>query len=258
VASDLAAELGATVVEDVAAAVEAAPIVLSVLANGPVTEAALTAPDVLAASTSDTIVVDMGTSGVATAQRLAATITGAGAAFVDGPVSGSVATVEAGQLLVMASGDEAAIDRVEPVLGAFSKRVARLGDPGNGQAMKLAVNLVVHGLNTVLSEALALADTAGVDRARAYDVLQDSVVASPFVDYKRAAFLEEDDAVAFTLALVGKDLGLIRDLAASLGVPVRATDAAAQSVAGAVERGRGDQDMARLCADILDQVGVDD
>ena len=86
--------------------------------------------------------------------------------------------------------------------------------------MKLAVNLVVHDLNAAVSEALIIAKRAGIAAEDAYDVFQDSVIAAPFVVYKRAAFLDPETPVAMSLDLVHKDLRLITGLADELGVPV--------------------------------------
>lgn len=112
--------------------------------------------------------------------------------------------------------------------------------------MKLSVNLVVHGLNAVVSEALQLAETAGITRKDAYDVLQESVVAAPFVKYKRAAFLDENEPVAMSLNLVHKDLELIADLADRVGSRAPVTASVARAVGGALDAGMGAFDMAAL------------
>jgi len=121
-----------------------------------------------------------------------------------------------------------------------------VGPAGSGQVMKLAVNLVVHGLNASLSEALVLAGSAGIPREQAYDVFQESVVAAPFVTYKRAAFTDEATPVAMSLTLVDKDLGLIEAFAADNGVSIAATRAVRSEVAAACIAGFGDRDMAAL------------
>ena len=84
--------------------------------------------------------------------------------------------------------------RPEPILAAFAKRVVYVGAAGSGQAMKLAVNLVVFTLNSAVSEALTLATSAGVRPEAGYDIFQDSVIAAPFVNYKRAGIPRRDDA----------------------------------------------------------------
>jgi 3-hydroxyisobutyrate dehydrogenase-like beta-hydroxyacid dehydrogenase len=241
----LAASLpdGVTAAGTAADAVSRADVVLSMLADGDATCAVLLDTLVVSSRRPEAVVVDLATSGVTAARRLAAEL---GAAFVDAPVSGSVPAVEAGSLLVMASGPEAAIEAAEPVLASFARAVLRVGDAGAGQAMKLAVNLVVHDLNAALSEALVLAESAGITRENAYDVLQQSVVGAPFVQYKRAAFLDPAAPVAMSLDLVLKDLRLILELAADLDAPAAVTAAALDVVARSVGAGHGGEDMAAL------------
>jgi 3-hydroxyisobutyrate dehydrogenase len=239
-------EGSAIVADGAAAAVRGAGVVLSMLADGDVTRAVLLDTELLGALGRGTVVCDLATSGVAAAKELAAGLAAAGARFVDAPVSGSVPSVEAGTLLVMAAGTPAAIEAARTVLESFARTVLRVGDPGSGQAMKLAVNLVVHNLNAAVSEALVLAERAGISRQSAYDVLQASVVGAPFVQYKRAAFLDPATPVAMSLDLVLKDLSLITALAAELDVPSQVTGSARAWVRAACEAGLGAADMSAL------------
>ncbi len=229
-----------------AEAVSGRAVVLSMLADGAVTCEVLLDTSVLEALAPGTVVCDLATSGVAAAQELQRGLLAFGAGFVDAPVSGSVPAVDAGTLLVMAGGDATVIDAATPVLESFARKVVRVGEVGAGQAMKLAVNLVVHGLNAALSEALVLAEHAGITRRDAYDVLQDSVVAAPFVTYKRAAFLDPATPVAMSLDLVLKDLRLIMELAEGLSVEAPVTQSVRESVAAACDAGWGARDMAGL------------
>jgi 3-hydroxyisobutyrate dehydrogenase-like beta-hydroxyacid dehydrogenase len=242
----LADECGATLADSPADAVRGASVVISTLASGPVTLAVLLDPAVLAALGPGAVVCDMATSGVDAARQLDTGILGAGARFVDAPVSGSVPTVAAGQLLVMASGDADAVDDARPVLAAFAKEVVHVGAAGAGQAMKLSVNLVVHALNAAVSEALTLATSAGVRPEAAYDIFQSSVVAAPFVNYKRPAFLDPSTPVAMSLELTEKDLMLITAFAAEQGVPSLVAEATRDEVAKACAAGFGERDMAAL------------
>ncbi|MGH3507580.1 MAG: NAD-binding protein, partial [Nocardioidaceae bacterium] len=99
--------------------------------------------------------------------------------------------------------------------------------------------------------ALVLAEKAGIDLERAYDVLQASAAGAPYVTYKRAAFLDpENSPVAFTLALVAKDQGLIEQLATEVDTTMVLGDAARQLVADAVEAGLGERDMAAIAEHI--------
>lgn len=245
-ADELAASTGVIAADSAAAAVRDADVVISMLASGTITSAVLLEDAVLSALEPGTIVCDMATSGVAAARELDAVLTERGQRFVDAPVSGSVPTIEAGQLLVMASGSASGVADIEPILAAFAKRVVYVGAAGAGQAMKLAVNLVVHTLNSALSEALTLATSAGVAPEAAYDIFEDSVIAAPFVHYKRPAFLDPATPVAMSLSLTEKDLQLITSFAAAQRVPSSVADAVRDQVSAAVQAGLGDQDMAAL------------
>lgn len=227
-------------------AVRGANAVLSVLADGSATRAVLLSDDVLDAMGEGCLVVDLATSGVATALAVADGLRAAGQRFVDAPVSGSVPAVEAGTLLVMAAGHDDDVAEAADVLGAFAREVLRVGDVGAGQAMKLAVNLVVHDLNAAVAEALQLAESSGVTRELAYDVLERSVVAAPFVTYKRAAFLDPDTPTAMALELVAKDLRLICEQAEGAGLPLPVTRQVSSRVADVVASGWGARDMADL------------
>jgi 3-hydroxyisobutyrate dehydrogenase len=234
------------VAESPAHAVATADFVLVMLASGVISEAVLLADDVVAAIRPNAIVCDLGTSGVSAAHNVSAALAAAGKRFVDAPVSGSVPTVAAGQLLIMASGDPDDIAQLTPILEAFAKLVVRVGAAGSGQAMKLAVNLVVHQLNAAVSEALVLATRAGIHANAAYDVFQASVIGAPFLQYKRAAFLSEGTPVAMSLDLTAKDLGLIAGFADSLSLPAVATRAVRSEVEAACNAGFGSRDMADL------------
>jgi len=234
---------GITVTSDAAGAVRGRDLVIAMLADGAAARAVLLDSSVRSALSPGTIVCDMSTSGVGTARDLAAAI---GDTFVDAPVSGSVPAVEAGTLLVMAAGADAAVETARAVLSAVADRIVVVGSPGAGQAMKLAVNLVLHDLNAALSEALVLAERAGLDRSRAYEVLGQSVVGAPYVHYKRSAFLDEDAPVAMSLALVAKDLGLICELASAVGSPAPVTGSVLRRVQQACAAGLDGADMAAL------------
>jgi 3-hydroxyisobutyrate dehydrogenase-like beta-hydroxyacid dehydrogenase len=240
-----------TVASAPAAAVDGCDVVIAMLANGQVTQDILLAQETLDALSPDVVVADMGTSGVATARALDDVLTARGVRFVDAPVSGSVPTVAAGQLLVMASGSAAGVDAARPVFLSMAKEVSFLGRAGNGQSMKLAVNLVVHALNSAVSEALALAVKSGIDAGEAYRVFEESVVGAPFVRYKRAAFLEPSTPVAMSLSLVLKDLTLIRERADELGLRAEVLSAVASEIARACDEGRGSEDMAALARVLL-------
>ena len=134
--------------------------------------------------------------------------------------------------------------RLAAPLAALTTRQLHLGPGGAGAAMKLAVNIMIAATNQAVAEALALAADAGITPARAYDTLAASAVSSPFLGYKRDAYLAEDDApVAFTAALMAKDLELALSLAGPADLALPVVTAARRSLADACAAGYADADF---------------
>jgi 3-hydroxyisobutyrate dehydrogenase-like beta-hydroxyacid dehydrogenase len=189
----------------------------------------------------------MSTIGPTAAAELAAEALRRDVFLLDAPVSGSVSVAEEAQLFAMVGGDREAYERATPVLDAMTKGHVLLGPSGAGAAMKVAVNSMIAVTNESLAETLALAERFGIERERAYDVLAGGALASPFVLYKRSAFLHpETQPVAFTTTLMRKDTALAQDLAARLGVRIPATEAAAGVLDEALGSGLADADMASV------------
>jgi len=243
-----AEKLGVPVAATPRDAAEGADAVVVSLADDAAVGSVYGAADGLVAGLSEgAVVLETSTVHPDTVRALAPLVTRRGATLLDTPVSGSVSVVERGELTVMVGGDAAALERVRPVLDAFAARVFHLGALGNGAVMKLVVNSVVHALNQALSEALVLAEKAGLPREAAYEVLAASAVAAPFVQYKRAAFEHPDDTpVAFMLDLVAKDLALIDDLAGGVGARMDQLAANRAVVAAAIEAGYGTRDLSAI------------
>lgn len=246
-ADALADELGVRAVGTAREAAQA-PVVVSSLADDAAVEAAYDGPDGLIAGLSpDTVVAETSTVDPDTVVAMAPRVAETGASLLDAPVSGSVPAVEAGGLAFMVGGDAAAVERATPVFDVLGKRTFHLGDIGTGAGMKLAVNGVVHALNAALSEALVLAERAGIDREVAWEVFGAGAAGAPFVTYKQAAFMSpEDTPPAFSLELVAKDLELITGLAERLGVPAEQARTNLTLAQRATEDGHGDRDMSWL------------
>ena len=247
-AAALAARTGAEVAASARAAAASAGVVVVSLADDAAVAAVYEGTDWLVAGLRPgAVVAETSTVSPETVRALAGPVSAAGATLLDAPVSGSVPVVERGEVTVLAGGDAAALDAARPVLAAFASRVLHLGPLGSGATMKLVVNGVVHSLNQALSEALVLAERAGIDRRAAYEVFAASAVAAPFVHYKRAAFEEPDGTpVAFRLDLVAKDLALLEALAAANGARMDQADTNRRLVGEALAAGYADRDISAM------------
>jgi len=245
------AEAGVRVAASPADGARDADAVILMLADGAAAQAV--AADALTVLEPGSVVVDMGTSGPIADRAIAAACAARGVGFVDAPVSGSIALARAATLTLFVGGSPEDVERVRPALVALSRAQHHLGEVGTGATTKLAVNSMIAVTNESISELLVLCERAGLERAAAYAALADSALASPFVHYKQAAFLDPDnEPVGFTPSLMLKDLALAGALASELGVELPAADAARAVLERTIAAGHGDDDLVRV-ADTLRQ-----
>ncbi|MBO0770578.1 MAG: NAD(P)-dependent oxidoreductase [Actinobacteria bacterium] len=244
-AASLAAA-GAVLAESPQALAAECDLVITMLSDGQAVRAVMCGPDgVLPALRAGAIAVDMSTIGPSAAREIAAEAAAHGAGFLDAPVSGSVTLAEQGTLTVMAGGPPEIFERARPVLAQLSKTQLYLGPSGAGAAMKLAVNILIAATNQAIAEALTVAVQSGIGQAAAYDTLASSAVASPFIAYKREAFLNPGTTpVSFTTELMSKDLQLAMDVAGDTRLPV--TTASKQFLDACSAAGFADEDFASV------------
>jgi 3-hydroxyisobutyrate dehydrogenase-like beta-hydroxyacid dehydrogenase len=252
-AERLAAELGGgRVVDTPAEAAAAADIVITMLANDAAVRSAFLDPGGLVVGAGPgNVLVDMSTVEPSTILSVAPAVRATGAGLLDAPVSGSVHLAAAGTLTIMVGGDEADLTRARPALEALARTIFHLGPLGTGAAMKLAVNILIFAINASLSEAIVLSEAAGIPRAQAYEVIAASAAGAPYVAYKRAAFLDpEATPVGFALELADKDLRLISDTAARLGLELPQTRATHQLIQEAISHGHAADDLAAIATEL--------
>lgn len=117
------------------------------------------------------VFVIAGTHGLAATRAIGATLA-AGARVVDAPVVFGAAGARDGSLLSLCGGAVEDVDRVRPVLAAYSGRgVEHVGPLGAGQITK-ACNNLLHWIHSVGNfEAIALAKRYGLDGERMRQVL---------------------------------------------------------------------------------------
>ena len=222
-AERLAREIDATVCSTPRDLAERSDFVITMLANDDSSTLVHEGDDGLfAASGGATHLVAMGTLSPGHVRRLAEHA--GDRTVIDAPVSGSIDAARDAQLMIMVGADEATLEPVRPVLAAMSREIICLGATGAGATMKLAVNMLIHGLNQTVAEALTLAEAAGIDPSVAYRAFELSAAAAPMLHYRKPLYLDEAaNPVSFALSLAGKDVRLAIDLGAELGVPLPQT-----------------------------------
>ena len=226
-----------------------AGIVITMLPDTPDVQAIVSGPDgVLEGLRPGAVLIDMSSISPDTTRRLAARVAERGGAMLDAPVSGGEIGAKNGTLSIMVGGDEAAFERVRPVLAAMgaADRIIRIGPSGAGQVCKICNQMAIGGALAGVSEAFALARAAGLDAALVRQALLGGFAASRVLEVHGERLLTGQFAPGFRTALYQKDLRLAAEAAQSLNVRTNATHAVSALVDALSAAGAGHLDYAAI------------
>src|SRR6476646_12010286 len=217
------ARKGARVADTPADAVRDVDLVMYSLSNDQaIEEVVFGANGILSGIKEGQIAINMSTVLPATSLREAAGYAKRGADFLDGPVFGSRQESADAKLWIMAAGNKAIFEKVQPVLEHLGQTIHYLGKNGNAAAMKLVGNLIVALELEALGEGLVLAEKAGLDLGTVMEVVKVADFRSPLLVGNGQNILKRDFSASFALKLMLKDAGLIEKFAGSLRSPIPA------------------------------------
>lgn len=226
-------------------AVAGADAVVIMVATGPQLQDVLFGEAGIADSlTAETTVLVMSTVGPAAVEAAATQLAPVTTRFVDAPVSGGVARAGTGDLLVMVGGAAEDIERVTPLLDAMASNYPVVGARvGDGQRFKV-VNQLLCGVHIAAAgEALALADSMGLDVDQCHKVLNTGAAHSFMFNDRGARMVDEDfDNVRSALDIFVKDMSLVTDAARAVAQPVPLASAAEQLYVRGRREGLGRKD----------------
>jgi len=178
--------------------------------------------DLVSAMSPGAVLVVHTTGSPRTAQAIAAGSPGID--VVDAAVSGGPHNIAAGEVTLFAGGSDAAVERARPVLAAYGDPILHVGPLGAGQAVKLTNNTLFAAQIGLLREAVALGGRLGVDEAKLLEAITHGSGASRVAGFVAAggsvsAFVEQ------TAEFIGKDVDVVRKIAAELGGELGLLDA---------------------------------
>ena len=165
------------------------------------------------------------------------------------PVSGSTATATQGALTALVSGPAETFSAMADFLAAFTKKAFLVGSAEEARYLKLAINAMVGATSALLAESMMLARKGGMDIQTIMDVVSESAVASPLIQYKRGAITTGDCKAAFSASQMLKDFDLIQGAAAATGCPMPLISSIRNVYQDAVARDLGDCDFFVLTAE---------
>lgn len=182
------------------------------------------------------LLIDMTSADPSSTRRLAQEVQARGARLIDAPVSGGVRGAEQATLSIMVGGDAADLERARPLLERMGRRIFHVGGVSTGHAMKLVNNVTSAACLTASAEAIIVAVRAGIDPARAVEIIAASSGKSDAVERKFPQFiLPGTYDSGFAMALMAKDVTAFLRLAEEVGYEPQVTAAAAACFRRALE-----------------------
>ena len=203
------------------------------------------------------VVVDLCTFPIAEKEGAHEDLARAGIDLLDCPVSGARPQAQSGELAMLVSGSEDALDRVRPALESFCCSVLHVGAIGESAKIKYILNLMISIHNMACAEAFLLARKAGVDLQLMADAVMESAAYSKIFEVRAEKWITGDyEEPTAELAIQLKDKDVIRDFAAALDCPTPMFDAAMPYYIAAASQGRQQQDAASILAVLEHMAGI--
>jgi 3-hydroxyisobutyrate dehydrogenase len=233
---------GARKARSVAETADNAEVVFTSLPGPPEVESVALGPDGLLESMKPgTIYADLSSNSPTTVRKLAAMFKDRGITLLDAPVAGGVEGAAAGTLSVMVGGDEAAFEKIKPVLSAFGARLFYCGPSGNGAIVKLCNNLSSQAQIAAAGEILTLGVKAGVDLKVLADVIGASTGTCRAITttFPRQLFKRNFEDPGFSTTLSAKDTHLAIELAHEHDVPMPIGELVEEAKQESLRRGWG-------------------
>ena len=242
------ADAGAVVAPSAADAVRDAGVVITMLPTADAVQSVIFDDGVADAFADGSVWAQMGTIGVEATRQLVDRLAAQrpGVTFVDAPVSGSKGPAEQGQLLILASGPDAAADRVDPVFDILGRKTVWLGEAGQGSLVKVVVNAYMSILIEGVAETMELADRLGIGHQQLAEAIEGGPLDAPIADAKLHKMDRGDYAPEFPLEWALKDVDLAISVAGDQTPPLLAALSGQWHAAVAAGHGREDISAARL------------
>ena len=230
-----------------AAAAAEAGIVFACVGNDDDVRAVTTGADgAFSGMQSGGVFVDHTTASAEVARELDAVARESGVHFLDGPVSGGEAGAQNGVLTVMMGGDEAAFERVQPVIDCYARAVTLMGPAGSGQLTKAVNQICIAGLVQALAEGMNFAMKVGLDPKLVLEVISKGAAQSWQMENRGETMVEDKFEFGFAVDWMRKDLSICLAEGRRTGARLPVTALVDQFYAQVQARGGGRWDTSSL------------
>lgn len=203
---------------------ETCDVILTMLPNSPQVKSVMLGENGVANHMKPgSVFIDMSSINPVASKEIAAALAEKGVEMLDAPVSGGEPKAIDGSLSFMVGGKQEIFDTYKPLLLTMGASVVRCGEVGAGNTTKLANQIIVACNIQALSEALTLAQKAGVDPELVFQAIKGGLAGSTVMNAKAPMMIAGNDKPGFKIDLHIKDLNNALDCAHTVGAPVPMT-----------------------------------
>ena len=201
---------------------------------------------VLAGAKKGSIIIDMSSIAPSMSQKIFQECSKEGVEMMDAPVSGGEPGAINATLAIMVGGKQEIFDQCYDLLSVMGSNVVLTGDIGAGNITKLANQIIVAANIEALSEAMVLAQKAGVDPERVFNAIRGGLAGSTVMEAKAPMMLDRNFRAGFRISLHQKDLRNVLQTAQELNVPLPVTALLQQMLGSLVNDGEQDLDHSAI------------
>lgn len=201
---------------------------------------------ILAGIKEGAVVIDFGTSIPTSTRKIGADLATKGAGMVDAALGRTPAHASDGLLNIMAAGDQETFDKVKPILDLQGENIFYMGALGAGHTTKLINNFM--GMTTVcaMSQAFAVAKSAGVDGQLLFDIMSTGPSTSPFMKFCKNYAVDNVSDLGFSIANANKDLDYFLQMVEGLSTRSQIGEGTSANLQAAVGAGMGSRNVPEI------------
>ncbi len=221
--------------------------IITMLPDSADSEAAILGPNgVLEGARPGSVIVDMSSIAPLVSQKIAAECAKKDVEMLDAPVSGGEPGAVNATLSIMVGGKQEVFDQCYDLMKTMGGNVVLTGDIGAGGVTKLANQIIVALNIEALSEALVLAQRAGVDPEKVFNAIRGGLAGSAVMEAKGPMMLDRNFQAGFRMRLHQKDLRNVLQTAQELNVPLPVTALVQQMLGALINDGESEADHSAI------------
>ncbi len=221
--------------------------IITMLPDSADSETAILGPNgVLEGASAGSVIVDMSSIAPLVSQKIAAECAKKSVEMLDAPVSGGEPGAINATLSIMVGGKQEVFDQSYDLMKTMGGNVVLTGDIGAGGVTKLANQIIVALNIEALSEAMVLAQRAGVDPEKVFNAIRGGLAGSAVMEAKGPMMLDRNFQAGFRMRLHQKDLRNVLQTAQELNIPLPVTALVQQMLGALINAGESEADHSAI------------